>query len=277
MIHPCTTYAEFRAGRPLTARLREVARDVAVSALGIGRCPRGTGWVRFPYYHHVYDDERRGFERQLDWLKRHGEFIGLDDAVSLLSSGQIVDGRYFCLTFDDGLGGCRNAIDILATHGIPAAIYVAADMIGRAFAPDDRIARQGFGYRGDKGWLTFLSWEECRAAARAGITIGSHTGGHVALAGLHEAAALAELKRSKAVIETEMNRPCLHFCAPFGLPGQHYRPDRDPDLARRAGYASFATGVRGANRAGADVFALKRDHLLAGWNPLQLAWFLSRP
>jgi hypothetical protein len=51
---------------------------------------------------------------------------------------------------------------------------------------------------------------------------------------------------------------------------------RDPSLAREAGYASFASGVRGGMAAGGDPFLLKRDHLLANWGEHQLRYFLSR-
>jgi len=277
MVKAVATCAQFTAGRPLAARLREAARDAVVCGLGLLPCAAGTGWVRFPFYHHVYDDECRGFERHLSFLKDRGEFLSLDDAVALLASGQPVDGRYFCLTFDDGLAGCRHAIDILAARGLPAAIYVAADLIGQAFAPGDPVATGRFGYRGTDGWLGFLSWDQCRAAHAAGIAIGSHTGGHVALARLNDDDALDELTRSRQRIEAELGAPCRHFCAPFGLPVRHYRPDRDPALARAAGYLSFATGLRGPNRAGQDVFALRRDQLLAGWSTAQLRYFLSRP
>ena len=274
---PVSTYAEFAGPRPLAARLRQMVRDAAVCALGLAGRNGAGQWVRFPYYHHVYDDERRGFEAQLAWLRTRGEFLTLDDAVGLLQSGQPIDGRYFCLSFDDGLGGCRNAVSILAERNLPATIYVATAMMGKSFAPDDPVARTVFGYRGHSGDLDFLGWEECRSALGAGISIGSHTCGHVALAGLDDRTALAELVASKQAVESALAVPCRHFCAPFGMPGRHYKPERDPSLAAQAGYVSFATGLRGPNYRGTDPFALKRDHLLANWSPLQLRYFMSRP
>lgn len=272
-----STYGEFSSGRSLKARLRGGLRDLVVSAMGLGSRDDGGGWVRFPYYHHVYDDERRGFEAQLDWMAGHGEFIGLDDAVALLGSGAPVDGRYWCVTFDDGLAGCRNAIALLAARGIPAAFYLTSGFMGQVLPPGDGVAARSFGFHGTGSGLGFLSWDECRSAVDAGMTMGSHTTRHVALAGLDQAEAMAELAASKQAIEIELGRPCLHFCAPFGMPGRHYLPERDPTLAAQAGYASFATGLRGPNRSGEDPLALRRDHLLAGWHPLQLRWFLSRP
>lgn len=272
-----STYREFAAGRPFKARARGMARDLAVCAMGAMARPAAAGWVRFPYYHHVYDDERRGFAAQLDWMAANGEFISLDDAVALLATGVPVDGRYWCVTFDDGLGGCRNAIAMLAERGVPAGFYLTSEFMGCMLPPGDAVAARSFGFRGTGSDLDFLSWDECRAAVAAGMTMGSHTTRHVALATLDAEAVLAEMTRSRQTIETELDQPCRHFCAPFGVPGRHYLPERDPALATQAGYASFATGTRGPNRSGQNPLALRRDHLLAGWHPLQLRWFLGRP
>ena len=45
--------------------------------------------------------------------------------------------------------------------------------------------------------------------------------------------------------------------------------------ARVAGYASCATAIRGPNETN-DVYALHRDHVVAGWPVRDLRYFLSR-
>ena len=44
-----------------------------------------------------------GFIRQLKDMKNFGEFISMDAAVELLTSKDPLEGRYFCLSFDDGM------------------------------------------------------------------------------------------------------------------------------------------------------------------------------
>jgi len=74
-LSPVRTYRDFAAGQSALARVRELARDAAIRLLSVGRSLDKDNWIRFPYYHHVFDDERDGFARQLKymapiWLKR---------------------------------------------------------------------------------------------------------------------------------------------------------------------------------------------------------------
>lgn len=273
------TYAEFRG--PVSARdhVRAGLRDLALHALSIGRyIDKDSDWIRFPYYHHIFEDERRGFERQLNYLGNFGEFVGPDAAIAMLSDRDLKGGRYFCLGFDDGFKSCaRVATPILAERGIPAIFYVVTDMVGRSLAPDDDLARRVFGYRGRDASLDFVSWDDCRAMTQSGMTIGSHTRSHPHLAALSDEEARAELEQSKAEIESRTGTACRHFCAPYGRAETDYLPARDPALARFVGYLSFGIGTRGPNRPGDDPFAFKRDHLLAGWGNHQLRYFLSLP
>jgi peptidoglycan/xylan/chitin deacetylase (PgdA/CDA1 family) len=130
-MQPVRTYTEFSSNAGVGGRLRAKVRDAAVLALSIGRNIKGTsGWIRFPYYHHVFDDERHGFTRQLNYLRGFGEFISLDDVVGLLNSGEAIDGRYFCITFDDGFKNClTNAVPILLDKGAPTAFFMTTGYI----------------------------------------------------------------------------------------------------------------------------------------------------
>jgi hypothetical protein len=128
---PARTYAEFTARAPLLRRARDRARDLALRALAIGR--RVGGPLRIVYYHHVFEDERAGFERQLRFLAGQGEFLSLDDALIILRGSRPAKGRYFCVTFDDGLKSCATgALPILAQLRIPATFYLVSDLMGRA-------------------------------------------------------------------------------------------------------------------------------------------------
>ena len=159
----------------------------------------------------------------------------------------------------------------------PSWSFVVTDLVGQSLAADDPLARQVFGFRGRGTTLDFMDWNDCHALVGAGMTIGSHARSHPKLAEVDAASASAELAESRAEIEAKLGVPCMHFCAPYGQPGTHFDSTRDPELARAAGYRSFATGVRGPSRQGDDPLLLRRDHLLAGWGEHQLRYFLSLP
>lgn len=273
---PVKTYRDFIAGQSLLDRARGVARKAAILALSAGRSPDDNeGWIRFPFYHHIFDDERPGFARQLDFMASHGDFIGLDDAVNMLESGASISGRYFCVSFDDGFKNwITNAVPILLDHGVPAAFFVAAGYIGTS-VERDREKLLGF-YDSRDLLMEFLSWDDCREMADAGMTIGSHTMNHVHLTDLDDDGVEAELADSKQLIEAELGRACVHFCCPFGRANIDYRPDHHPAIALRIGYRTFLATTRGAVRQGASLMGIPRDHLLAGWENYQLRYFFSR-
>lgn len=279
-LSPIRTYRDFVAGQSTFARARGLARDALIRLLAAGRSPEkertgsAGGWIRFPFYHHVFDDERDGFARQLKYMASLGDFIDLDDAVAMLDGGGAIDGRYFCITFDDGFRNwATNAAPILLDHSARAAFFVVTGFIGSSIE-DDRDKLLGFYDQGDL-LMEFLSWDDCRALAEAGMTIGSHTINHVHLADLDDAATEAEMKGSKDAIEAELGRSCDHFCCPFGREGIDFIAPSHPGMAEGAGYKSFLTAQRGAMRVGASAMMIRRDHLLAGWDNYQLKYFLS--
>lgn len=272
---PIRTYRAFMAADNAAQRVRNAARAAAIAGLSVTRSPtRQSDWIRFPYYHHVFDDECAGFERHIRYFKNIGEIIGIDDAVEMIASGAPIDGRYICITFDDGFKNwIENAVPILVSEDAVAAFFVATGYIGTDIEADrDRLLAF---YDDGARLMEFLTWDDCRTMAEAGMAIGSHSEGHVHLKDISDAEAMAELKRSRETIERETGRPCRHFCCPFGRAGIDYDPGRHPGMARDAGYASFLTGHRGANRKGASAFDIRRDHLLANWGNYQLRYFLG--
>ena len=273
---PVIRYRDFISNRGPAGRLRALARDSAVWALSYAPASAARReWVRFPFYHHVFDDERRGLARHLEYMAGQGDFVSIDEALAMLSSGDPLGGRYFCLTFDDGYkNNAVNALPILAEKGVPAAFFLATSYIG---TDPGRDRERLLGFIGDGETLVeFMDWDDCRALAGAGMTIGSHTMNHVRLIDLEPDLVAVELQNSKRLIEEKLGRPCLHFCCPWGRPGQDFLPERDPGIAAAQGYRSFLTTVRGATGPGADPMGIRRDHLLANWSPRQLRYFFAR-
>ena len=274
--HPVTRYQDFISNSGPAGRLRTLARDWAVWALSFAPSSAAKPeWIRFPFYHHVFDDERRGFARHLDTMAGMGDFVSIDQALALLCSGDPIGGRYFCVTFDDGFkNNATFALPILAERGVPGAFFLATGYIGTD-PGRDRGQLLGF-FEDGETLVEFMDWDDCRALVEAGMTIGSHTMNHARLIDLDKDKVAVELQSSKEMIEENLGRPCLHFCCPWGRPGQDFLPERDPGIAAAQGYRSFLTTVLGAMGPGSDPMGIRRDHLLANWSPRQLRYFFAR-
>jgi len=227
------------------------------------RLPTDREWIFFPLYHFILDDERRGFDAHLRYMKRHGDFISMDGAVDALANPAGIGGRYFCVTFDDGVKNCvTNALPILAEHKAFAAFFLATDYVGLTLEADwERIRPFPQPYTGFHAAFDFITWDDCRRMHAAGMTIGAHTCGHKRLQSLTASESDRELRGSRARIEQELGAPCRHFAAPWGVPGADFDERVHPEQARAAGFTSFSTTKPGANVRHGDPFAIRRTGL----------------
>ncbi|MEK6805797.1 MAG: polysaccharide deacetylase family protein [Pseudomonadota bacterium] len=270
------TFEEFSKNPGIFQRLRRFASTSLAAARGTWSRRSGGNWLRFAFYHYVFDDQRAGFSRQLRHFRQIGQVITLDEAVGLVERKVPVDGRYLCITFDDGLANnFENALPILAEHQMPAAFFVATGYIGLKPQTD---RQRLLGFHGEHSGLLveFMDWEQCRILLRSGMTVGSHSVTHARLAELDATAADRELRESRQTIRHELGSECLHFCAPYGRPVRDFRPERDISLAQRAGYRSFHTTARGTTHRSEGIAITQRQHLLAHWPPAVVTHHLFR-
>jgi peptidoglycan/xylan/chitin deacetylase (PgdA/CDA1 family) len=240
-------------------RLRElpIVRSSIMRALALGRHPeQRTDTLTTVMYHGVPANTRATFVRQIEYMRSLGDFVTASQAVEILDRGARINGRYFCVTFDDGLKDAfENAIPILAERGIPSIFFVVPAWVSTA---------------------AYGSWADCRQSVQNGVTVGSHSLSHHRFSTLGEDQARREMMVSKSRVEIETGLPCEHFACPWGQPGADYVSDRDPRLAKQAGYRSFFTTIRGAARQGASAWAIPRVRLEPGWGIHQLRYLFSR-
>ena len=72
------------------------------------------------------------FERHVEWLGRRFRFVSLDEIGERVSSGRPFAEPVAAITFDDGYSDVyENAFPYLRRHGIPAAVFVVTDLVGR--------------------------------------------------------------------------------------------------------------------------------------------------
>lgn len=271
------TYKDFNFGQSPKLKFRNIIRNLYLSAKSQTMSFDKPGnWISFPYYHHVFDDEKSGFERQLKYLKNFGEFISITDAVSLLSDADKINGKYFCVSFDDGYHCLYdNMMPISTALDIPVVIYLPTNYIGLnpEKVADFKMVKDNL--PDNPKLLSFLDWKECREMTTQKISFGSHTKSHINLWGLSETQLWEELFDSKKIIEENLKSECLDFACPWGVINKNFDPIITTPIVKRIGYRSFASTNRGRNFSASDLFQIKRDHLLANWPNAQLKYFFG--
>ncbi len=98
-----------------------------------------------------------------------------------------------------------------------------------------------------------LDWAMIREMAAGGITFGAHSDRHLILTLESAAAAEGEIRRSKRVLEEQLDCPIQHFAYPNGYCNEAVR-----QMVERAGFVSATTIERTWVKRGADPFTLGR-------------------
>jgi peptidoglycan/xylan/chitin deacetylase (PgdA/CDA1 family) len=254
--------------RPVRYRARNAARRAVLTALSAVPRERRAG-VRIVHYHYVFDDEHESFERQMRFLAREFMPVSLSEAVERLRTGRS-DGDELVVTFDDGFRNqLTNAAPLLAELGISACFYLVTDLLSASPEEAQWFCRERLHLPVP---VKPLDWDSAENLLDLGHEIGSHTRSHRVLTALPRAELDAELRGSRAELSQRLG-PVRHLSVPYGERSRF--SERVADAAREAGYESCATAMRGRNRAAEDLYALRRDHLEAGWPLRDLAYFLG--
>ncbi len=102
----------------------------------------------------------------------------------------------------------------------------------------------------------FLDWDQCRALARNGFEIGSHSSTHAILARQDAAFQREDLACSRKVLEDQLDVPVDTLAYPNGERGDY--SIETIEAARQAGYAYGVTTIHGRNSNETNPFELRR-------------------
>ncbi|WP_405778496.1 polysaccharide deacetylase family protein [Streptomyces sp. NBC_00859] len=222
-----------------------VSRDTAPPA------PRSRTHPWILMYHSVADptDDPYGItvaperlEQQLRWLERRGlTGVGVGALLRARAEGR---GRGLVgLTFDDGYRDFTDrALPLLKRHGCTATLFV---LPGR---PGGENAWDALGPR-----KPLLTEDGIRAAADAGMEIGSHGLYHQDLTGTDDDELREETRGSRELLRRITGAAPEGFCYPYGTIDR-----RAVDAVRDAGYG-YGCAIGPGRLAG--VHALPRTHI----------------
>ncbi|WP_268124447.1 polysaccharide deacetylase family protein [Roseivirga pacifica] len=117
------------------------------------------------FVYHRFGDDRfpstniatAAFEAHLKHLKTEGyKLVTASEAKALLA--QEIDSKLAAITIDDGYKSFfKNGLPLLQKYGFTATLYINTETVGSA---------------------DYMSWEEIKAAEKAGIEIGNHSHSH---------------------------------------------------------------------------------------------------
>jgi peptidoglycan/xylan/chitin deacetylase (PgdA/CDA1 family) len=267
---PLTSARELDRAYPFRSRARRAVRRVALAA--VTRTPRARPrGVRIVHYHFVFDDELQAFERQLEWFRSEFEPVSLSEAVTRLRRGD-VSGSELVVTFDDGFKNqATNAAPLLRDAGFSACFFLITELVDALPDRARELCRVRLHLPRP---VEQMGWDDARGLLVLGHEVGSHTRTHRNLAALPADEAVRELRDSRAELEQRLGRVVRHASAPYGRAAS-FSPQVSA-AAGETGYLSCASAQRGINPAGADTYALHRDHLAAGWPVRDVRYFLSR-
>lgn len=169
--------------------------------------------------------------------------IRLDDLLAARKGGRALPPHSVVLTFDDGFRDfAEAAFPVLSHHGFAAMVYLPTAHIGRHEA-----------WRGaNEPARALMSWATVRDLAAEGVDFGSHTVSHPDLCSQPETAVLAELIRSRSMLEDKLGRRIDHFAPPYGRSNAAVR------TAIAHHYRSSVGTRLGRMRRGSDLHDLPR-------------------
>lgn len=78
------------------------------------------------------------FWQYIDYLRKEFDLINVDSAINIQKEKKI-DGRYACITFDDGDATIKNVIPMLVAENVPAAFFLNSAYLDNVSADCYRI------------------------------------------------------------------------------------------------------------------------------------------
>jgi peptidoglycan/xylan/chitin deacetylase (PgdA/CDA1 family) len=201
------------------------------------------------------------FARQLTFLRCAGYFsITLTQLFDAMQSGAPLPEKPVVLTFDDGyIDAYTNAFPLLRATGFGGTFAIVTSWVGQ---PD------------------YMTWEQLREMAGAGMEIAAHSISHPDLGKASDDIVRDQLGGSKRQIEEALGLPAPFFFYPAGEPFRFGTPARQTQvvaMVQEAGYRGALTARFNLLQNPAAPFALNRVRVSGGIDIQKFAENMGAP
>ncbi len=215
----------------------------ALAGLATAAPAAAAGSAVIVMYHRFGEDNIPGtniridqFEAHLDELATGGyTVLPVPDIIAALRAGEALPDKTVGITIDDAyVSGYQEAWPRLEEAGFPFTLFVSTDPV-------------------DRGIRGYLTWDQIRELAAAGVTIGHHSAAHAHMAYADAETNAADIARASRRFTEELGQVPELFAYPFG---EYSRALRDAVAA--AGFSAAFGQHSGVAHDGEDRFALPR-------------------
>ncbi|MSU78075.1 MAG: polysaccharide deacetylase family protein [Gemmataceae bacterium] len=235
---PCLGFSDFARSVAYGA----YRRSGLMAAQECVACWRGREAVAVVLFHRVTDEiapdgltvSTAWFRGFCDLMRRRFHVIPMAEMQRVLASGQRPTARSVVITFDDCYRDNLPAARVLADYDLSATFFIPTQYVGTDHAFDWDVGLKR---------MPNLTWDDVRAIAQLGHSIGSHSVSHADMGLIHGDEARYELLESKRVLEDRLAMPIRWFAYPFSG-AANFRPVHWP-LAQELGYDLCFSAMRG--------------------------------
>jgi peptidoglycan/xylan/chitin deacetylase (PgdA/CDA1 family) len=250
----------------MISKIRATVRNMLISA--IGACRKISPGVHILNSHYISrsDCPPDLLYSLLNGIKKHADFINIQEAVGLIEERRDVKQKLVAFTFDDGFEECYSKIaPVLKQFNTNAALFVNPGFIDG----DDRYQANFLDSVVHVEGKRAVTWDMLRELHNDGFKVGNHTLDHIRLVNLDKVELERQVNESKVRIENEIGSVCDYFAWTYGGMG-----DIDSEVLESHKYVFSSANYQNYHSLNGSV--INRRHVEGDWPVSHVNFFLSK-